>query len=143
MTRRPGILRRSTLYEMSQLLHCFFSQTSPLYDVQASSLVVLTGLPPARSPSLYPVRSDRCPRGLKRAPCSHLCGTAEEQGELSWPNMLIQRDTSPVGLGATFWISCRYGIQDFLGAGVVASLPGWQTGEPMGDSGHQTLISRV
>jgi len=117
---------------MSQSLPCLFSQSSPLYDVQASSLFVLAVLPPVRSPSLHPGTSNRCPRDLEGTPCGHLCGAAEEQGELSWPNMLIHQDTSPFGLASTFRFSWRLVIQDFFEARHVAKLAGradtWQTG---------------
>jgi hypothetical protein len=51
---------------MSKPLSCLFSQSCPLYDVQAPALNVLAVLPPARSPSLHPGTSNRCP-GISNA----------------------------------------------------------------------------
>jgi len=45
---------------MSKLLSCFFSQSSPLYDVQGSILFVLPAFPPVWYPSFSPV----CSRSL-------------------------------------------------------------------------------
>ena len=117
LSRPTGTLHRSTPCEMSQPLPCLFSQLPPcmickplscifsqpslLYEVQASALFVFAVFPSARSPSLHSGTSNRCPRDLARKTCSHSCGAVEEQGELSWPNMLIHQDTSLFGLYLT------------------------------------------
>jgi hypothetical protein len=53
---------------MSKPLSCLLSQSSPLYDIQASPLFVFAVYPSVRSPSLYPGTSNRCPRGKKQEP---------------------------------------------------------------------------
>jgi hypothetical protein len=45
LTKPAGILRRSTPCEIFQSLPCLFSQSCPLYDVQAPVLFVFTVLP--------------------------------------------------------------------------------------------------
>jgi hypothetical protein len=62
LTRYPGISRRSTLCEMSQLLPPFLSQSSPLFALAVFHSV--------RSASLHPVTSTRCPRDLERRPAT-------------------------------------------------------------------------
>ena len=123
----PCLFSQSSPCMMSKLLSCLFSQSCPLYDVQAPTLFVLSVFPSVRSPSLHPGTSNRCPRDLERMTCRRHCRTAEEQGKLSWPNMLIPRDTSPIVPCLTLQSQWRHGIQDFLGAGVVARLSSRQT----------------
>ncbi len=120
---------------MSQSLPRLLPQPSPLYDVPVSTLTVVAAFPSVRNPSLHPETSNRCPRDLERAPCSHLCGAAEEQGELSWPAMLIHQHTSPFRLASTFRFSWRLVIQDFFGARHVARLSSGQMCWQGGDSG--------
>ncbi len=121
---------------MSQSLPCLFSQSSLLYDVQASALFVFAVLPSVRSPSLHPGTSNRCPRDLECTPCRRHCRAAEEQGELSWPNMLIHQDTSPSGFCLTLGLQWRLVLQVCFEARYVATLSRWQICWQAGDSGQ-------
>jgi hypothetical protein len=92
---------------------CISARPLPLRDIIHSPLLVLLYaklLSRVVSPTLaHTGTSNRYPGELERTPCGHLCGAAEEQGELSWTSMLIHQDTSPFGLCSRLRLRWRHG----------------------------------